>query len=55
MDGTDNFVVVWDSDYSPTDSSSRSVHARRYSTAASDQIFADEFELGAKYWSKTVP
>jgi hypothetical protein len=55
MDGTGDFVVVWDSDYSPTDPSSRSVHARRYSTAA-DLIFSDGFDSGsASAWSTTVP
>ena len=54
MTGQGNFVVVWDSFASPTDSSSRSVHGQRYSAGA-EVVFADGFESGdTTSWSSSV-
>jgi len=54
MTGQGNFVVVWDSFASPTDSSSRSVHGQRYSAGA-EVVFSDGFESGdTSAWSSTV-
>jgi hypothetical protein len=54
MDGGGSFVVVWDSNVSPTDSSSRSVHGRRYSAGA-EVVFSDGFESGdTTGWTSTT-
>ena len=54
MTGQGNFVVVWDSFASPTDTSSRSVHGQRYSAGA-EAIFFDGFESGdTSTWSGTT-
>ena len=54
MDGSGSFVVVWDSNVSPTDSSSRSVHGRRYSAGA-EVVFSDGFESGdTTGWTSTT-
>ena len=55
MDGLGDFVVAWNSSRALGDSSSRSVHARRYSAAA-DLIFVDGFESGdTTAWTTSVP
>jgi hypothetical protein len=55
MDGSGDFVVTWNSDNAPGDSSSRSVHARRYSAGA-DPILSAFFESGdTSEWTTAVP
>ena len=49
------FAVVWDQEYAPGDTSSRSIHARHYSAGAAI-LFTDGFESGnTSAWSVVSP
>ena len=55
--GSGEFVVAWDQTYSPGDTSSGSVHGRRFhSPKTDDVIFNDGFEIGNICgWGRTAP